>query len=231
MASPKTPHFTPRLFRFLKDLKRHNDRDWFKANQPRYERDVRDPLIAFVADVAPRLETISPQIVADPRKSGGSMFRIHRDVRFSADKSPYKTHAAAQFRHAEGKDVHAPGYYLHLEPGSVFMAAGMWRPDSASLANIRHAIAADPKAWKRVTTAKALASTFTREGESLKRPPRGFDAAHPLVEDLKRKDHVLVARFDESQACEAGFLSAFVQRCRSASRFMSFLASANDLPW
>jgi uncharacterized protein (TIGR02453 family) len=152
-------------------------------------------------------------------------------VRFSKDKSPYKTHAAAQFRHAEGKNVHAPGYYLHLEPGSVFMGAGMWRPDTPSLAGIRKAIVDDPAAWKKLVGGKTLRSTFTREGDRLKRPPRGFDAEHPLVEDLKRKDHILVARFDEQEACDPGFLTLFAKRCRESSGFMAFLARANDLPW
>ncbi len=231
MAQTSNAHFSPALFTFLKDLKRKNTRDFFEANKQRYLEHVRDPLLAFITDVAPRLEKISPEIVADPRPNGGSMFRIYRDVRFSKDKSPYKTQASAQFRHVQGKDVHAPGFYLHLEPGTVFMGAGMWRPDSASLSNIRHAIVDDPAAWKRLVGGKTMRETFTREGESLKRPPRGFDKEHPLVEDLKLKDHILVARFDEAQACEPGFLALFAQRCRQASRFMGYLAEANDLPW
>lgn len=231
MAKTSSAHFSPHLFKFLKDLKRTNTRDFFQANKDRYLEHVRDPLLAFITDVAPQLEKISPEIVADPRPTGGSMFRVYRDVRFSKDKSPYKTHASAQFRHAHGKDVHAPGYYLHLEPGTVFMGAGMWRPDSASLANIRRAIADDPTKWSRLVGSKVILETFKREGDALKRPPRGFSPDHPLVEDLKRKDHILVARFDESQACEPAFLDLFAQRCRQASRFMAFLADTNDLPW
>ncbi len=231
MSKPTSAHFSPKLFTFLEQLKRNNTKPWFEKNKARFEADLRDPLLRFIEDVAPKLERISKEIVADPRKSGGSMFRIYRDVRFSKDKSPYKTHAAAQFRHVSGKDVHAPGYYLHLEPGSVFMGAGMWHPDSPSLANIRRAIVEDPAAYKRLVNGKVLRETFTREGESLKRPPRGFDADHPLVDELKLKDHILVARFEEADACDAGFLDLFAQRCRQASKYMAFLARANDLAW
>ena len=105
-------HFTPALFEFLAELSMNNDREWFQANKARYERDVRNPLLDFVADFGERLRTISPHMVADPRASGGSMFRIYRDVRFSKDKSPYKTNAGAHFRHEVGREVHGPGFYL-----------------------------------------------------------------------------------------------------------------------
>lgn len=226
-----TNRFRPDLFRFLRDLASNNDREWFQQNKARYEDVARGPAMEFISAVAPGLERVSKHIRADPRPVGGSLFRIHRDVRFSRDKSPYKTHIGIHFRHEAARDAHAPGYYLHLEPGSVFMAAGMWRPDSASLANVRRAIVDDPAAWKRLVGAKTIRETFTREGESLKRPPRGFDKEHPLVEDLKLKDHVLVASFDEEQATDEGFLTLFVARCRQASKYMAFLAGANDLPW
>ena len=231
MAKSKTAHFSPQLFTFLKQLKRNNSKAWFEANKKKYVEHIRDPLLAFIEDVAPKLERISKEIVADPRPNGGSMFRIYRDVRFSKDKSPYKTHAAAQFRHVSGKDVHAPGYYLHLEPGTVFMGAGMWHPDSPSLANIRRAIVDDPAAWKRLVNGKVLREHFQREGESLKRAPRGFDPEHELVDELRRKDHILVARFDEKEALEPGFLDLFAQRCKQGSKFMKFLADANGLAW
>ena len=127
------PHFGPELFDFLRELRENNDRDWFQANKERYEHDVKEPLLGFISDFGPRIAKISPHIRADPRPTGGSLFRIYRDVRFSKNKAPYKVHAAAQFRHKRGKDVHAPGYYLHLEPGQVFaggrhLAPGLGEP-------------------------------------------------------------------------------------------------------
>lgn len=145
------PHFTPELFRFLRELKRNNTREWFLANKERYEVFVRAPFLRFVGDFGPLLRRISPQFVADPRPVGGSLFRIYRDTRFSKDKRPYKTQVAAHFPHgAAGKDVHAPGFYLHLEPGGCFAAAGLWHPDPPALAEVRDAIVERPAAWRAV---------------------------------------------------------------------------------
>ena len=224
-----TPYFSPALFNFLRELKTNNNRLWFQANKARYERDVRQPVLRFIADFAPYLEEISPHFVADPRPVGGSMFRIYRDVRFSRDKSPYKTHVGIQFRHEMARDAYTPGFYLHLEPGEVLAAAGTWHPDSKSLINIRTAIVEHPEEWEQ-------AIAFTREypeyqlgGESLKRAPRGFAPGHPLVEDLKRKDFYAVVYFDESAACGPDFLSLFAQACRTMAPLMRFLCKALGL--
>ena len=227
----REPHFTPALFKFLRELNKNNTREWFQANKDRYETDVRNPLLGFIADFAPYLEEISPQFVAEPRRSGGSMFRIHRDTRFSKDKSPYKTHAAAQFRHARGKDVHAPGFYLHLEPRQVFAGTGLWRPDSATTKKIRDAIVAKPAAWKRARSGRALLALCTFEGESLKRPPRGYDADHPLIEDIKRKDFLALAPFSQAEVCAGDFLQRFARFCRTVAPYTAFLTDAVDLEW
>ena len=224
-------HFRPALFRFLKDLKANNDREWFKKNKERYERDVREPMVQFVLDFGKPLAKISREFVADPRPSGGSVFRIHRDTRFGKDKSPYKTHAAMHFRHSRGKDVHCPGFYLHLEPGGVFAGAGIWRPDTKSQRKIRDAIAGEPARWKRIVRGKKFSGRFGLEGDSLKRPPQGFDAEHPLVEDLKRKDFIAVTSFTQKDACSADFLDQFTQTCREAAPFVRFLGEALDLAW
>ena len=139
-------HFGPELFRFLRDLVKHNDREWFAKHKARYEEHVRDPMLRFIEDLGPVLQEIAPRFVADPRPVGGSMFRIHRDTRFSKDKSPYKTHVGIRFPHKAGKDVHAPGFYLHLEPGQVFFGCGVWHPDGATLARIRGSIARTSRA-------------------------------------------------------------------------------------
>ena len=133
-------HVTPELFEFFRQLKRNNNREWFQKNKARYEERVRDPLLELVADFEPHLHKISPHLVADSRPVGGSLFRIYRDVRFSKDKTPYKTAAGVRFPHEECKDVHAPGFYLHLEPGEVFAGAGIWRPDAATLRRVRDRI-------------------------------------------------------------------------------------------
>jgi uncharacterized protein (TIGR02453 family) len=224
-----TAYFGPQIFEFLADLAAHNDRDWFAANRDRYEEQVKLPLLRFIADFAPCLQKISPEFVADPRPQGGSMFRIHRDTRFSTDKSPYKAFAAAQFRHRAGKDVHAPGYYLHLDPAGSFMGAGCWQPDGTTLSGIRERIVTEPARWKRIIAGKTFQATFALEGESLKRPPRGYDAEHPLIDDLKRKDFVVVARYTKEELAGDDFLSRFTKDCQAASGFMKFLADAGGV--
>jgi uncharacterized protein (TIGR02453 family) len=225
------PHFTPALFGFLRDLEHNNDRDWFAANKARYVAEVRDPMLDFIAGFAPHLESISTRYVADPRANGGSLFRIHRDVRFAKDKRPYKTNAGAHFRHEAARDAHAPGFYLHLEPGGVFAASGVWHPDGPALAKIRDAIAGDAGAWRRVTSGKALGARGELAGESLKRPPRGYDTDHPLIDDLKRKDFFALARYSEEESCAPGFMDEFAQTCRTFSPLTRFLTRALDLPW
>ncbi len=226
-----TPHFDEKLFKFLQALKRNNKREWFKANKARYEAEVRDPMLRFIADFERHLHAISPHFVADPRPVGGSLFRIYRDTRFAKDKTPYKTTAGAHFRHARAKDVHAPGFYLHLEPDGVFAASGIWHPDAATLAKIRAAIASDAKSWQRITSAKALSKVFSLGGDSLKRAPKGYDPEHPLIEDLRRKDFIVVTPLTEAEACAPDFLPRFAKLCRTAAPFTAFLTEAVELPW
>ena len=185
-----SPHFGPELFEFLEDLKQNNDRGWMAENKDRYEAFVKAPMVRFIEDLAPRLEKISPRFVADPRANGGSMFRIHRDTRFSKDKSPYKTQASAQFRHEAGKDVHAPGFYLHLEPDNVFFGVGIYHPKPAIAQTLREAIVERPGVWKKATRSKAFTSRFVLDGEVLKRRPKSLPEDHPFAEDLLRKDFI-----------------------------------------
>ena len=145
--------FGPELFSFLTDLRANNDREWFAANKDRYERDLLEPSLAFIEDFAPRLDKISPHFRADARPSGGSLFRIYRDTRFSKDKSPYKTNLGIHFRHERAKDAHAPGYYLHIGPGEVFAGGGIWHPGTEGATRIREAIVADSERWRRATRA------------------------------------------------------------------------------
>jgi uncharacterized protein (TIGR02453 family) len=224
-------YFSPKTFKFLRELKANNRREWFLGNKERYETEVRDPMLEFIAAFAPRLKAISRNYVADPRPSGGSMFRIHRDTRFSSDKSPYKTQLAAHFTHAIGGDVHSPGFYLHLAPGEVFVASGIWHPDPGIALKIRHAIATQPKKWKAVIGSSDLKAKCNLEGEMLKRPPAGFAADHPMIEELKRKDFIASASFDEADVCSPRFIDRFSDICETTTPLMRFLTIALDLPW
>jgi len=221
--------FTSDLFAFLRDLARNNDRAWFAENRERYERDVKAPALRFVAEVAPHLGKVSPNFRADPRPVGGSLFRIHRDVRFSKDKSPYKTHVGIRFPHKAGKDVHAPGFYLHLEPGQVFFGCGVWHPDGATLARIRGSIAARPDRWRGVRDGKRFRRRFRLGGDTLRRAPRGTDPDHPLIDDLKRKDYVAFAELDEKAVQRQEFVKECGALCLDAEPFQRFLCEALGL--
>ena len=221
--------FTPDLFAFLRDLARNNDRAWFAENRHRYDRDVKGPALRFVAELAPHLGKVSPHFRADPRPVGGSLFRIHRDVRFSKDKSPYKTHVGIRFSHKAGRDVHAPGFYLHLEPGEIFLGCGVWHPDSATLARIRGSIVARPDRWRRVRDGKRFRRRFRLGGDTLQRAPRGIDPDHPFIEDLKRKDYIVIAELDEETVQRKEFVREFSILCRDAEPFQRFLCEALGL--
>lgn len=220
-------HFRPALFTFLRQLKRHNTREWFETHRDQYRADVEAPTLAFIADLAPRLATISRAFVVDPKRSGGSMFRIYRDIRFSADKSPYKTHVAAMFPHRRRDEAPAgPGFYLHLEPDDCMGGGGVYHPDTATLTRIRLAMVEQPKAWKAV-----LKAGLDIEGDRLARAPAGFDPAHPFIEDLRRKDLYALVPFTERQVTSADFLERYVNACRQVAPLVAFLTRALDWPW
>ena len=226
----KESYFTPALFTFLKELAANNNRDWFNDNKGRYEGHVKDPALRFIADFAPRLKKISPHFRADPRANGGSMFRIYRDTRFSKDKTPYKPFTGIQFRHELGKSAHAPGFYLHLQPGEVFAAVGSWHPESDVLRKVREAIAEDSAAWRRATGTK-FANTFSLEGESLQRPPKGFDPEHSQIEDLKRKDFIGVTRLSQKAVTSTGFAEELAGTFKKGGSLVRFICRAIDVPY
>lgn len=223
---PKRTYFTAALFEFLVQLKAHNSRDWFGKNTDRFEADVRDPMLQFIADLGPRLRRISPHLTADARPVGGSMFRIYRDIRFSRDKSPYKTHIGAHFSHVRaGRDVHAPGFYLHLEPGRSAGGGGLWHPDGSTLAKIRSRIVARAGDWG------SLRKDIEVEGEALKRVPPGYDPGHPHAADLKLKDLYVMESFSDREVTGRDFMDRYIDVCRRTSPLMRFLTAALDLPW
>ncbi|HUA57124.1 MAG TPA: DUF2461 domain-containing protein [Verrucomicrobiae bacterium] len=223
-------HFTAASLEFLTQLRKHNQRDWFLANKARFEAEVRDPFLRLIADLAPGLRKIHSSFIADPAPHGGSMMRIYRDTRFSKDKSPYKTHVAAHFGHARGKEGGTPGYYLHIEPGASMVGAGVWHPDPAALRKIRDHIVADPKGWTRATSAKQFGTGSSMGGESLTRPPAGYDKNHPLIEDIKRRDFVVGWPLSDEEVRGPKFDSLVLARFRAAAPLIRFLCAGLGLP-
>ncbi len=220
--------FTRELFRFLKDLKAHNDREWFQANKARYEEQARNPVLTFIGAIGPRLARISRQFLADPRPVGGSLFRIYRDTRFSKDKTPYKTHIAAHFPHrvALAGGVHGPGFYLHLEPGASYAGGGIWHPGPDSLLQVRQAIAAQPRSWKVVRD-----SGLEIEGDALQRVPQGFAKDHPWADDLKRKDFYIGTGFSDTDVLAPDFADRVAAAYKEAAPLVKFLCGAMELPF
>src|SRR3989449_3983782 len=226
--SPKSrgSYFSPEFFKFLRDLARNNNREWFQKNKPRYERFVFIPSLRFIKDAKVELKAVSPYLVADPRPFGGSLFRIYRDIRFSKDKSPYKTNVAMEFWHKKREKKAYTGLYLHIAPGDSFAGAGVWHTDTPTLNKVRKAIVSRPEAWRNVKQ-----SGLEIEGESLKRPPSGFDPNHPFIDDLKLKDITASVRFANSQVTGQRFMEEFIQAGKMLNTMITFLADTLGLPW
>ena len=159
------------------------------------------------------------------------MFRINRDIRFSADKSPYKTHVGLSFGHDRGRMDAAPGLYLHLEPGQSFAGGGVHMPDGPTLTRIRDAIVSGTTSWRRIVSDATFGPMFENMGETLRRAPQGYDPSHAFVEDLKRKSYVWHVRFSEAEVCGPDFMKRYINACSAAAPFNRFMAKALGVAW
>lgn len=219
-------YFNQASIKFLANLALNNNREWFADHRQEYELTIVEPAMQFITDMADELITVSPHFRAVAKKVGGSLMRIHRDVRFGKDKRPYKTNVGIQFRHELGKDVHAPGFYVHIEPGECFIGVGIWRPDTSSLGKIRDAIVDKGNGWQAAINDKSFKKKFTISGESLTNPPRGYAKDHPLIEDLKRKDFIAISELSDKTVTSTRFLSQTVELFQTASPYVEYLCNA-----
>lgn len=231
LATSRFEGFKPSYFRFLKELAVNNDRDWFAENKERYEADVVATTLNFIEAMQAPMRKISPYIQVIAKRMGGSMMRIYRDTRFSKNKDPYKKNIGLHFRHELGGDIHAPGYYLHLEPGSCFVGAGMWMPEAEPLGAIRQLIQDDHRYWKKARDDKKFAAIYKLDGESLKTAPRGIDPSHPYIEDLRRKSFAGLAPLSEKDLAEANCVNTIADAFRDAKPLMKFLCDALNQPF
>jgi uncharacterized protein (TIGR02453 family) len=231
VADSRYARFRPETVRFLEELSANNNREWFNANKSRYEEDVLDVALRFVQAMHDPLSEFAPRFTAIPKRVGGSLMRIYRDTRFSKDKTPYKTNIGIQFRHEMAKDVHSPGYYVHIDPEQVFLGAGMWRPAPNALRAIRERIAAKPAEWERARNDKAFSRYFAMGGEILTRPPRGFAGDHPQIEDIKRKDFIAVRNMSPEDALTPRFQQKVEAAFKAATPYMQFLCKAVNVPF
>ena len=224
-------NFEPETLAFLDELAANNKREWFKEHKPRYEEQVLDVALNFIQSMQDPLADIAPHFVAQATRVGGSLMRVYRDTRFSKNKLPYKTNIGIHFRHEQAKDVHAPGYYLHIDTEQVFLGVGMWRPDSDPLRSIRERIAAKPAEWKRTMSDPAFRRHFALGGESLTRPPRGFDKNHELIEDIKRKSFIAVKDMNQSACLRPQFQRKVETAFKAGTPYMRFLCKAVGVPF
>jgi uncharacterized protein (TIGR02453 family) len=244
MALSSTVYFTPATFKFLRGLARNNNREWFADHKQDYEEQLRQPFLRLIADLAEPLRQISPHYVANPKPVGGSLFRIYRDTRFSGDKAPYKPWSGANFYHeatkaqVRGGDgssgmmgrLDAPGFYLHLQPGESFAGGGLWHPMPETLKRTRGYMLSNPASWKKVTSSAAFRRVYGElGGESLSRPPRGYDAQHELITDLMRKDYVCSVAMDEVALCAPGLVKLLLRHYVVAAPLIDWLCGALDL--
>ena len=231
MAAERYAKFDRATITFLTELKSNNNRDWFNENKTRYEEQVLDVALRFIQSMQDPLTEIAPCFTAIPKRMGGSLMRVYRDTRFSKDKTPYKTNIGIQFRHEQARDVHAPGYYVHIDPDQVFLGAGMWRPAPDALRGIRERIAEKPGEWERVRDDKTFKRHFKLGGEVLTRPPRGFDKEHPQIADIRRKDFIAVKNMTLDDALNPKFQQKVETSFKSATGYMEFLCRAVNVPF
>jgi len=209
---------------FLKKLEKNNDRDWFHANKDAFVR-ANDNVIAVTGDLIGRVSKFDPAIVGIDPKS--CVFRIYRDVRFSKDKSPYKTNLGA-FIAPGGKKAMLPGYYFHVQPKMFFSAAGKHMPDNTELLKIRNHIAANTKEFLKLVEGKKFHDRFGgfHAGDKLTKAPKGFDAEHPAIEYLKLKSFTVGEEFNEKDALSKDYSKMLAESFKAAYPIVEFLRKA-----
>lgn len=223
--------FSKATLAFLDELAVNNNRAWFEQNKPRYEALVREPALDFIDAMAPALQDFAPHFRADLRKVGGSLMRVYRDTRFARDKTPYKTNIGIQFRHTQCKDVHAPGFYMHVATDECFLAVGCWHPEPDARGKIRDLIVDDTDQWIAARDQKRFTRRWALSGDRLNRPPRGYDAAHLALDDLKRKDFIGVSPLTQDEVISDSLVRLTGTRFTAAVPFMSFLCKALEIPY
>jgi uncharacterized protein (TIGR02453 family) len=227
-------YFTPAVFAFLKELEENNNKQWWEENKDRYVEVIREPAKEFIADFGERLGGLSDHFTADIRTNGGSLMRPYRDMRFSKDKVPYKTNVGIQFRHEMGKDVHAPGFYVHIERGACFAGIGIWSPETKVAYQIRDAIYEDPEGWKKVAKFKSFANVWDldiEEDERLRKVPKQYGDEFPFPDDLRMKSFIAGHHMTQKSVTSPDFDVDLYKAFKAGSDFNEFLCRAIGVPY
>ena len=223
-------YFSAASFKFLRGLARHNERAWFLAHKAEYEAAVREPFQRLLGDLQPALATISEHYRSEPKTVGGSLFRIQRDTRFSGDKTPYKSWQGARLFHERSRQVPAPSFYLHLQPGSCFVGAGLWHPETATQRRVRQFIFDNPGSWQRAAHAPAFRRRFELEtDEMLVRPPRGFPPDFAFIDDMRHKNFVASRAVEDAVMTGPRLRQALAKDLQALGPFVDYLCAALDL--
>lgn len=223
--------FKPSAIQFLQELEKNNNRNWFNSNKQRYENDVLFPSLSYISAVGEQLPKISENFTAIPKKIGGSIMRIYRDTRFSKDKTPYKTNVGIQFRHRLAKNVHSPGYYVHIAPDECFIGVGTWHPPSDALFKIRKHIEENSDKWISTRDNKRFNNEFELVGDKLKSAPRDFDKGHELIDDLRWKDFIALKNISAKDIENTDFVDNTIKAFETARPLMKFLCEAVEVPF
>ncbi|MDR6992540.1 DUF2461 domain-containing protein [Luteimonas sp. 3794] len=225
-----TTYFSDKSFKFLRALARHNEKPWFEEHRKEYEAHVRQPFLRLIGDLQPDVAAVSPHFRADTRTVGGSLFRIHRDARFSNDKSPYKTWQGARLFHERRRETAAPSFYVHLQPGGSFVGAGLWHPESDTQRKVRQFIVDNPESWKAAAHATKLRKKFEFEtSEMLVRPPRGFDPQFEFIDDLKHRNWVFWRTLDDDAMTGPKLRQTIAADLVALGPFVDYLCASLDL--
>lgn len=207
---------------FMKSLKRNNNRPWFEKHRGEYESLVKLPMQSLIAALQPHFQKFAPEFDINPKRS---LFRIYRDIRFSKDKTPYKTHVAAHFvLRGKPKGVEGSGYYLHIEPGEVFLGGGIYMPDGDQLKKIRKAIVSQNDKFVTIVNGRQFKKQFGGiEGDKLQRVPQGYPPDHPMGEWLKHKQFFVYAQWPESKCHQRSFVKEVAKVFEDATPLVRFL--------
>lgn len=216
--------FPPAALAFLADLRKHNQRRWFQPRKHIYEESVKAPMTEVVHRIGDALRRFAPEMVADPKIS---LYRIYRDTRFSPDKSPYKTHAAAVFPFRGLPKNSGPGLYFHISPEEVLIGGGMYMPEPDALRAVRAAMAATPREFIRIVESKRFRKAFGElEGERLKTMPKGYLADHPAAQYLRYKQFLFGNVYAPSLATSPRFFPTLIDSFKEGMPLIRFLANA-----
>src|SRR4051812_49232083 len=220
---PAAPRFSPHTLKFLRGLKRNNRREWFNAHRDDYETHVRGPMTAIVERLATDFQSFAPELVASPKLS---MYRIYRDTRFSENKAPYKTHAAAVFP-TRGLPKHeGAGLYFHVSHEDVWIGGGMYSPPPPQLLAVRQHIASNLNHLRSIVESPAFRRRVTLEGEKLSRVPRGVAKDHEAAEYLKFRQFIAGAEFPAELAARPAFYATILAVFRAVLPLSRFLNQA-----